>query len=85
MKRVGNVKLGGKLVGSIAEDAGQTMFAYSSEWLARPDAVPVSLTLPLRGEPYVSQGLHPFFENLLPEGWLLDVTAKTPSSRRTNN
>ncbi len=76
MKRVGNVKLSGRRVGTIAEDAGQTVFTYSPEWLARPDAVPVSLTLPLRDEPYVSQGLHPFFENLLPEGWLLDVTTK---------
>jgi serine/threonine-protein kinase HipA len=76
MKRVGNVKLGGKLVGTIEEDAGQTVFTYSPEWLARPDAVPVSLTLPLRDEPHVSHGPHPFFENLLPEGWLLDVTTK---------
>jgi serine/threonine-protein kinase HipA len=77
MKRIGNVKLDGKLVGSIAEDAGQVVFTYSPEWLAQPNAVPVSLTLPLREEPCVSQGLHPFFENLLPEGWLLDVTTKT--------
>ena len=76
MKRVGNVKLSGRLVGTIEEDAGQTVFTYSPEWLAQPDSVPVSLTLPLRDEPYVSQGLHPFFENLLPEGWLLDVTTK---------
>ena len=76
MKRVGNVKLGGKLVGTIEEEAGQTVFTYSSEWLARPDAVPVSLTLPLRDGPYASGGLHPFFENLLPEGWLLEVTTK---------
>jgi serine/threonine-protein kinase HipA len=77
MRRVGKVKLGGKFVGTIEENAGQTVFTYSSDWLAQQDAVPVSLTLPLRKEPYVSDGLHPFFENLLPEGWLLDVTAKT--------
>jgi HipA-like protein len=76
MKRVGNVKLSGKLVGTIEEDAGKTIFSYSPEWLARPDAAPVSLTLPLREAPYVSPGLHPFFENLLPEGWLLNVATK---------
>jgi HipA-like protein len=76
MRRIGQVKLNGRLVGTIGEDAGQTVFTYSPEWLTKPDAVPVSLTLPLRDEPYVSQGLHPFFENLLPEGWLLDVTTK---------
>jgi HipA-like protein len=76
MKRIGQVKLSGKLVGVIEEDAGQTVFTYSPDWLSQSDAVPVSLTLPLRAEPYISQGLHPFFENLLPEGWLLDVTTK---------
>lgn len=76
MKRIGQVKLSGRLVGTIEEDDGQTVFTYSLGWLSQPDAVPVSLTLPLRAEPYVSQGLHPFFENLLPEGWLLDVTTK---------
>ncbi len=76
MKRVGNVKLRGKLVGTIEEQEGQTVFTYLPEWLARPDSAPISLTLPLREEPYVSQGLHPFFENLLPEGWLLDVATR---------
>ncbi len=76
MKRIGQVRLSRRPVGTIEENAGQTVFTYSPEWLAQADAVPVSLTLPLRAEPYVSQGLHPFFENLLPEGWLLDVTSK---------
>jgi serine/threonine-protein kinase HipA len=76
MKRIGQVKLSGRLVGAIEENDGKTVFQYLPEWLSQSDAVPVSLTLPLRAEPYVSQGLHPFFENLLPEGWLLDVTTK---------
>jgi serine/threonine-protein kinase HipA len=76
MKRTGQVRLSGRLVGTIEEDDRQIVFTYSPEWLSQPDAVPVSLTLPLRKESYVSQELHPFFENLLPEGWLLDVTTK---------
>jgi serine/threonine-protein kinase HipA len=33
--------------------------------------------MPLRTEPYESKGLLPYFENLLPEGWLLEIaTAK---------
>jgi serine/threonine-protein kinase HipA len=36
----------------------------------------VSLTIPLRPEPYVTEGLHPYFENLLPEGWLLELATK---------
>jgi serine/threonine-protein kinase HipA len=76
MRRIGKVKLAGKLVGTIEESDGQMTFAYVQQWLDTPNAVPVSLTLPLRKEPYVSKGLHPFFENLLPEGWLLEVASK---------
>jgi len=75
--RKGNVKLSGQPVGVIEEIDGGTTFTYLPEWVRRPGASPVSLTLPVREEPYVSKGLHPFFENLLPEGWLLDVTTKT--------
>lgn len=74
--RIGAVKLAGQFVGTIEEFDGQTRFTYSPQWLARRDARAVSLTLPLRAEAYVSQGLHPFFENLLPEGWLLDISSK---------
>jgi serine/threonine-protein kinase HipA len=64
------------LVGVIGETDDSTEFRYAPEWLARKDAVPISLTLPLRSEPYTSEGLHPFFENLLPEGWLLELSSK---------
>lgn len=77
-KRSGRVLLDGKPVGVVEElDEGKTQFSYDPQWLERPDAVPVSLTMPLRAEPYISVGLHPFFDNLLPEGWLLDVTSRT--------
>ena len=33
----------------------------------------VSLTLPLRAEAYESNTLFPFFDGLIPEGWLLNV------------
>ena len=76
MNRVAQVRLDGTPVGLLTESGRQTAFQYARQWLANPQAVPVSLTLPLREEPYVSQGLHPFFENLLPEGWLLELATK---------
>lgn len=76
MNRVGKVSLSGQLVGYLQESGRETRFTYTSEWLARPDAMPVSLTLPLRAEPYVYDGLHPFFDNLLPEGWFLEMASK---------
>lgn len=74
--RSGRVLLSGQPVGVLEEIDDKIRFSYLPEWLVRQDAVPVSLTLPLRGEPYESLGVHPFFENLLPEGWLLEVSSK---------
>jgi serine/threonine-protein kinase HipA len=77
MNRRGIVRLSGRRVGLLEEIPEGTRFTYDAAWLERPDRLPISLTLPLRAEPYESRGLHPFFENLLPEGWLLEIsTAK---------
>ena len=62
--------------GTIREDENGFVFQYDSDYLNRVDAKPVSLTLPLREEAYVSQTLFPFFDGLIPEGWLLDVAIR---------
>jgi HipA-like protein len=76
VSRAGIVRLDGRRVGRIEETPQGSRFSYDATWLKEPDAVPVSSTLPLRAEPYDSNGLHPFFENLLPEGWLLEIAVK---------
>ena len=40
------------------------------------DPQPISHTLGLREAAYETLGLHPFFENLLPQGWLLELATK---------
>jgi serine/threonine-protein kinase HipA len=52
------------------------IFCTSQEYAAQPGARPVSLTLPLREAPYTSKVLFPFFDGLIPEGWLLDIAEK---------
>ena len=80
--RRGIVSLDGTRVGIIEEFKGGTRFTYDQAWLERTDAVPVSLTMPLRNEPYEESGLLPFFANLLPEGWLLEIaTSKLKIAR----
>jgi len=76
--RAGIVRRNGVHVGTIEEvDEGRRIrFTYLPEWLSRADARPISLTLPLQSEPYDSETLHPFFANLLPEGWLLNVSTR---------
>lgn len=59
--------------GELTETDAGYAFAYDAGYLARPGASAVSLTLPPRTEPYESKTLFPFFDGLIPEGWLLDV------------
>lgn len=51
-------------------------FSYNEEYLADAASAPVSLTLPLTDKPYQSTVLFPFFDGLIPEGWLLDVALR---------
>ncbi len=50
------------------EDNGTYTFAYDPAYLFQKECRPVSLTLPLRREPYRSPVLFPFFFNMLSEG-----------------
>ena len=51
-------------------------FSYNEEYLADAASAPVSLTLPLTDKPYKSSVLFPFFDGLIPEGWLLDIALR---------
>jgi len=57
-------------------DTGTYTFTYDKNYLNTKLAQPVSLTLPLKAEPYESTILFPFFDGLIPEGWLLNLSAK---------
>lgn len=62
--------------GTLTESDEGYSFAYDKEYLALPDARAISLTFPLQEEPYLSSTLHPFFDGLIPEGWLLDIAQR---------
>ncbi|MET0594441.1 MAG: HipA N-terminal domain-containing protein [Polyangiaceae bacterium] len=82
MNRRGEVRIDGERVGVIEETERGSRFRYDRAWLTKKDARAVSLTLPLEEEVFESRGLLPFFENLLPEGWLLELsTAKLKISK----
>lgn len=61
------------LAGILVEDENGFTFAYDTYYLHHPAARPVSLTLPLRAEAYQSDVMFPFFDGLIPEGWLLNI------------
>ena len=64
------------LAGILTEEGGEYRFCYDEAYLTHEDAQPVSLTLPLQTEAFVSPVLFPFFDGLIPEGWLLDVALR---------
>lgn len=68
MSRRAQVYQHGRLAGILEQtDDGAYRFAYSPEYLADPDAPPVSLTLPRPG-PHQSDHLFAFFHGLAAEG-----------------
>ena len=75
MKRSGKVLFKGKLAGVVWQDDDGYGFAYNDEYVDGKNPA-VSLTLPLRKEPYLSNTMIPFFDGLIPEGWLLNITVK---------
>jgi serine/threonine-protein kinase HipA len=77
MSRKGLIYRDENLAGILEElEDGRCVFAYLPEYLALPDAISISLALPLSSEPTVTRGLHPFFDGLVPEGWLLDLATR---------
>jgi serine/threonine-protein kinase HipA len=74
--RQGRVFCSGIAAGIITEDEQGYTFVYDEEYLSLPDVQPVSLTLPLRQEPYVNNVMFSFFDGLIPEGWMLNIAER---------
>lgn len=74
--RQGKVICQGLMAGIITEDENGYTFSYNKAYLALKDALPISLTLPLREEPYHNNVLFSFFDGLIPEGWMLNIAER---------
>jgi serine/threonine-protein kinase HipA len=74
MKRRGKIYLRDVYVGLLEQFEGEYIFTYDFEYLQKENAEPISLSLPLTTEPYKQKTMIPFFDGLIPEGWLLDLT-----------
>lgn len=65
------------LAGKLTEtDDGEYTFTYKSDYVKNFPNQFITFTLPVRSEPYKSNRLFPFFEGLIPEGWLLNIASK---------
>ena len=49
------------------DDTGLMQFSYNQEWLEKPDAVPLSCSLPLKSGMFFGTKARPFFAGILPE------------------
>lgn len=74
--RQGEIWVNNNLAGILMEDEEGYHFTYSQNYLKSENPVFVSLTLPLQEKPFHSDFLFPFFDGLIPEGWLLDIAHK---------
>ncbi|MFA6262111.1 MAG: HipA N-terminal domain-containing protein [Bacteroidia bacterium] len=62
-----------KLCGMVWEDDNGYHFQYDALYLKTPVYGAVSKTLPLRREVFTDKNMLPFFDGLIPEGWLLQI------------
>jgi len=73
MAKTAKVLYDGVLAARLSETDDGYLLQYDALYLQLPDSKPISLTLPKKGELYTSKVLFPFFDGLIPEGWLLDI------------
>lgn len=69
----GKVFIEKQFVGLIEQKEGGYAFTYDEKYLKSENAKPISITLPLRKEPFEQKTMLPFFDGLIPEGWLLNI------------
>ncbi len=74
--RIAEIWMHNQLAGILIETEDGYSFNYDSSYLSN-SAAAISLSMPLSEEQYFDRTLFPFFDGLIPEGWLLDIAEKT--------
>lgn len=67
------------------DESRRFSFQYDPGYLKNSDAIPLSLSLPLREGPYLADKARPFFSNLLPEGEVRSLIAKIKQISENND
>ena len=57
-------------------DEGIYQFQYTPEYVKSYPGQFITFTMPVTEKIYTDKRLFPFFEGLIPEGWLLDIASK---------
>lgn len=74
--RQGEIWVHNQKAGLLIENDEGYLFQYDKTYLSLKNATQVSLTFPLQEAPFKSDNLFPFFDGLIPEGWLLNIAQK---------
>lgn len=74
--RKAEIKMHDTTAGWLTEDENGYHFVYDAAYLASESRQAVSLTLPLQEAAFNNSVMFPFFDGLIPEGWLLDIAEK---------
>lgn len=56
---------------------GEYEFVYNEDYIAKYPGIFITFDMPVRPRPYRSKILFPFFDGLIPEGWLLNIAAES--------
>jgi serine/threonine-protein kinase HipA len=76
--RKGKVYYKEHFAGTITEtNEGEFVFQYDFQFVNEHPADFITFTMPVTEKPYIDKRLFPFFEGLIPEGWLLDIASKS--------
>jgi serine/threonine-protein kinase HipA len=76
--RQGIVKYNNIEAGLLTEDDnGEYHFVYDEEYIQTYPNQFITFTMPVSKRVYRSKRLFPFFDGLIPEGWLLNIAAES--------
>lgn len=75
--RHGNVYYKSDLAGVVTEtDEGEFVFQYNALYVKNHPNDFITFSMPVTTKPYIEKRLFPFFEGLIPEGWLLNIASE---------
>lgn len=72
-----------KVAGILTEtDEGEYVFQYEEDYIENHPDDFITFSMPVSKFAYRDKRLFPFFEGLIPEGWLLDIASKSWKIKR---
>lgn len=76
--RQATIKYNDLIAGVLTEDDnGDYLFEYNEQYAKDYPSQFITFNMPVTVRPYKANRLFPFFDGLIPEGWLLNIAAES--------